>query len=208
MARGGQQNPTDWVTRAADDAIRHAGGPDAVAAGATVTVASGISPSGPIHLGNLREFLTVHFVAEELRRRGAKTRHLHSWDDFDRFRKVPVGVDPSWNEHIGRPLSAVPDPWGEYPSWADRFKAPLREALAAMGCEMEEISQTQMYRAGTYREQILAPHVDASVLGQILERPATGDVGLPALEHLVDRRAWWNSDCVIGSSSCRVPSMS
>ena len=173
MARGGQQNPTDWVTRAADDAIRHAGGPDAVAAGATVTVASGISPSGPIHLGNLREFLTVHFVAEELRRRGAKTRHLHSWDDFDRFRKVPVGVDPSWNEHIGRPLSAVPDPWGEYPSWADRFKAPLREALAAMGCEMEEISQTQMYRAGTYREQILTAVRRRDEIDEVLGRYRT-----------------------------------
>ena len=34
----------------------------------------------------------MHFVAEELRRRGVNTRHLHVWDDFDRFRKVPVGV--------------------------------------------------------------------------------------------------------------------
>ena len=38
-------------------------------------------------------------------------RHLHVWDDYDRFRKVPVGIDASWAEHIGRPLSAVPDPW-------------------------------------------------------------------------------------------------
>ena len=161
MARGGQQQggqqaaPTDWVTRAADDAVRHAGGEEAVAAGATVTVASGISPSGPIHLGNLREFLTVHFVAEELRRRGVTTRHLHSWDDFDRFRKVPVGVDESWNEHIGRPLSAVPDPWECHDSWATHFKAPLQAALAEMGCEMDELSQTELYRSGTYREQIL-----------------------------------------------------
>src|SRR6188508_3765840 len=111
MARGGRQGgqqgePIDWVTRAADDAIRHAG------EGNKVTVASGASPSGPIHLGNLREFLTVHFVAEEIRRRGLPVRHLHSWDDYDRFRKVPAGVDPSWADHIGRPLSAVPDPWG------------------------------------------------------------------------------------------------
>jgi len=173
MARGGNQDPTDWVTRAADDAIRHAGGPDAVAAGATVTVASGISPSGPIHLGNLREFLTVHFVAEELRRRGVTTRHLHSWDDYDRFRKVPVGVDPSWNEHIGRPLSAVPDPWGEYPSWAERFKAPLREALRAMGCEMEEISQTEMYRAGAYRQQILLAVRRRDEIDEVLGRYRT-----------------------------------
>ena len=97
--------PTDWVTRAADDALRHA------REGEQVTCSSGASPSGPVHLGNLREFLTVHFVADELRRRGVPVRHLHVWDDYDRFRKVPAGVDPGWADHIGRPLSAVPDPW-------------------------------------------------------------------------------------------------
>ncbi|MCD4524174.1 lysine--tRNA ligase [Nocardioides sp. cx-173] len=158
MARGKQGqggDPVDWVTRAADDAIRHARLEERPSGAARITCASGISPSGPIHLGNLREFLTVHFVAEEIRRRGIEVRHLHSWDDYDRFRKVPVGVDPAWAEHIGRPLSAVPDPSGEFPSWAERFKAPLRSALAEMGCEMEEVSQTERYGAGTYRSQIL-----------------------------------------------------
>lgn len=173
MARNAPQEPTDWVTRAADDAIRHAGGPEAVEAGAVVTVASGISPSGPIHLGNLREFLTVHFVAEELRRRGIRTRHLHSWDDYDRFRKVPAGVDESWNEHIGRPLSAVPDPWECHESWAEHFKAPLRSALAEMGCEMEEINQTEMYQAGTYRQQILLAAERRADIERILARYRT-----------------------------------
>ena len=171
MARGGQggapQEPHDWVTRAADDAIRHAG------EGNRVTVASGASPSGPVHLGNLREFLTTHFVAEELRRRGIETRHLHSWDDYDRFRKVPAGVDASWSEHIGRPLSAVPDPWGCHPSWAEHYKEPLREALGQLGVEMEEISQTQMYQAGTYREQILTAVRGRELVETVLGRHRT-----------------------------------
>jgi lysyl-tRNA synthetase class 1 len=141
--------PTDWVTRAADDAVRHAG------EGNPVTVASGASPSGPIHLGNLREFLTPHFVAEELRRRGVPVRHLHSWDDYDRFRKVPAGVPAEWATHIGRPLTAVPDPWECHDSWAAHYKAPLQAALAEMGVEIDEVSQTEQYRAGTYRDQIL-----------------------------------------------------
>ncbi|GAA1915299.1 lysine--tRNA ligase [Nocardioides hwasunensis] len=150
MARGGRQgDPIDWVTRAADDAVRHAG------EGNLVTVASGASPSGPIHLGNLREFITPHFVAEELRRRGVPVRHLHSWDDFDRFRKVPAGVPAEWAEHIGRPLTAVPDPWECHSSWAEHFKAPLQQSLRDLGVEMEEISQTQMYTSGAYRDQVL-----------------------------------------------------
>ena len=108
-----------------------------------------------MHLGNLREFLTVHFVAEEIRRRGVPVRHLHSWDDYDRFRKVPAGVDPSWEEHIGRPLSGVPDPWECHASWAEHFTAPLQASLRELGVEMEEVSQTEKYRAGTYRAQIL-----------------------------------------------------
>jgi lysyl-tRNA synthetase class 1 len=149
VARGKSGDPFDWVTRAADDAIRHAG------EGNLVTVSSGISPSGPVHLGNLREVLTVHFVADEIARRGVPVRHLHVWDDYDRFRKVPAGVDESWNEHIGRPLSAVPDPTGQFSSWAERFKAPLLEALAEMGVEMEQISQTERYTSGYYRDAVL-----------------------------------------------------
>jgi lysyl-tRNA synthetase, class I len=172
MARGQQGEPHDWVTRAADDAIRHAG------EGNLVTVASGASPSGPIHLGNLREFLTPHFVAEELRRRGVEVRHLHSWDDYDRFRKVPVGVDPAWAEHIGRPLSGVPDPEGCHDSWATHFKAPLLAALTEMGVEMGEKSQTELYRAGTYREQILLAVRQRHQIENILARYRTKDLAL------------------------------
>jgi len=139
----------DWVTKAADEAIRHAG------EGNPVTCSSGASPSGPVHLGNLREFLTVHFVADELRRRGVPVRHLHVWDDYDRFRKVPKGVDPAWADHIGRPLTAVPDPWECHASWAEHFKEPLRRSLHELGVDMEEVSQTERYAAGVYREPVL-----------------------------------------------------
>ncbi|GGO79317.1 lysine--tRNA ligase [Nocardioides deserti] len=176
MARGnrsekGSGDPVDWVTRAADDAIRHADlgeGGDRM-----ITCASGASPSGPIHLGNLREFLTPHLVAEEIRRRGIPVRHLHSWDDFDRFRKVPAGVPAEWSEHIGRPLSAVPDPWACHESWAEHFKAPLRAALAEMGVEMEEVSQTERYRAGAYTEQVLHAIRHRDTIEEVLAKHRT-----------------------------------
>ena len=141
---------TDWVTRAADDAIRHAG-----EGKRGDRVVGRLARRAAVHLGNMREFLTVHFVADELRRRGVPVRHLHVWDDYDRFRKVPAGVDPSYADHIGRPLSAVPDPWDCHASWAEHFKEPLLDALHAMGVEMEEISQTERYTSGLYREQVL-----------------------------------------------------
>lgn len=174
MARGSNQGePTDWVTRVADDAVRHATENAGDATDRVITCASGASPSGPIHLGNLREFLTPHLVAEEIRRRGIAVRHLHSWDDYDRFRKVPAGVDPSWSEHIGRPLSAVPDPWACHPSWAEHFKAPLREALAELGVEMVEVSQTEQYRSGAYTEQVLHAIRHRGLVEEVLAKHRT-----------------------------------
>lgn len=156
MAQSTGAETQDWVSRYADDVIAES---ERRAPGKPVVVASGLSPSGPIHLGNLREVMTPHLVADEIRRRGYTVRHLISWDDFDRYRKVPNGVpgtDASWAEHIGKPLTSVPAPAGSaYPNWAEHFKAAMVEALGEMGVEFDGISQTAQYTAGTYREQIL-----------------------------------------------------
>ncbi|WP_156726398.1 lysine--tRNA ligase [Streptomyces apocyni] len=147
---------TDWVSRYADEVIEES---ERRAPGKPVVVASGLSPSGPIHLGNLREVMTPHLVADEIRRRGHQVRHLISWDDYDRYRKVPAGVpgvDASWAEHIGKPLTSVPAPAGSaYPNWAEHFKAAMTRALDEMGVEYDGISQTEQYTSGAYREQIL-----------------------------------------------------
>ncbi|MGW1284132.1 lysine--tRNA ligase [Streptomyces sp. NPDC001118] len=147
---------TDWVSRFADEVIEES---ERRAPGKPVVVASGLSPSGPIHLGNLREVMTPHLVADEIRRRGHQVRHLISWDDFDRYRKVPAGiagVDESWAEHIGKPLTSVPAPQGSsYANWAEHFKAAMIASLAELGVEFDGISQTAQYTSGVYREQIL-----------------------------------------------------
>lgn len=151
-----QSTEADWVSRFADDVIAES---ERRAPGKPVVVASGLSPSGPIHLGNLREVMTPHLVADEIRRRGHQVRHLISWDDYDRYRKVPAGVpgiDESWAQHIGKPLTSVPAPAGsEHPNWAEHFKAQMILALAELGVEYDGISQTAQYTAGAYREQVL-----------------------------------------------------
>ena len=158
----------DWVTRLTDEVVA-----EAERRGIEkIVCASGISPSGPIHLGNFRELITPHLVADEIKRRGIPCEHILSWDDFDRFRRVPKaldGVDESWEEHVGKPLSAVPAPHGSpHPNWADHFKAPLLEAMVATGIEVREISQTEQYRAGAYREQILLAMRERAAIDKVL----------------------------------------
>ena len=139
-----------WVQRAADAAIEHARSLGAK----QIVCASGVSPSGPIHLGNLREVMTAHFVAEEIRSRGLDAVHLHSWDDYDRFRKVPAGIDPTLAEHVGKPLVDVPDPYGERASYAEHFMAEFTDAVSRMGVRMHEVRQSAQYPTGGYNPAI------------------------------------------------------
>ncbi|MFI6946971.1 lysine--tRNA ligase [Streptomyces sp. NPDC050422] len=174
VAQSQSSTETDWVSRFADEVIAES---ERRAPGKPVVVASGISPSGPIHLGNLREVMTPHLVADEIRRRGHTVRHLISWDDYDRFRKVPngvEGVDASWAEHIGKPLTSVPAPAGSaYANWAAHFKAALTAALDELGVEYDGISQTEQYLAGTYREQILHAMRHRGDIDAVLDRYRT-----------------------------------
>jgi lysyl-tRNA synthetase class 1 len=166
----------DWVSRLADEVLV-----EAERRGTSVVCASGLSPSGVIHLGNFREVMSPHLVADEIARRGIQVEHLISWDDYDRFRKVPngiEGVDATWSEHIGKPLTSVPAPPGSTAAnWADHFRTRAEQGFAALGIRYRGISQTQQYTSGAYTEQILAAmrmrrEIDA-ILAQYRTLPGT-----------------------------------
>ena len=122
--------------------------------GSKIICASGISPSGPIHLGNLRELMTVHLITEELLSRGRNAEHIHSWDDFDRLRKVPANVPESFQQFIGRPICDIPDPFGEYVSYAERYIVEFERSVRRLGVRPRYIRQSTAYRRGDYNEQI------------------------------------------------------
>ncbi len=160
----------DWVARTAGE-VRAEG--ERRHPGETPTCASGISPSGPVHLGNLRELMVPHLVADEVRRSGAPCRHILSWDDYDRLRRVPAGIPEEFAENIGRPLTAVPDPCGGHPNWAEHFKAPLRDALYRLGVQVTEISQTEMYTSGAYTASIVTAMRRRADIGAVLAKYRT-----------------------------------
>jgi lysyl-tRNA synthetase, class I len=160
----------DWVARTADR-VRAEG--ERRHPGEVPTCASGISPSGPVHLGNLRELMIPHLVADEVRRNGAPCRHILSWDDYDRLRRVPDGLPEEFAEYVGRPLTSVPDPCGVHQNWAEHFKDPLRESLDRLGVQVTEISQTEMYTSGAYAEQIVTAMRRRADIGAVLARYRT-----------------------------------
>lgn len=147
-----EKNPTSadglWVGKVTDKVLAEFPNEE------LYTCAAGISPSGVVHFGNFRDVATSHAVMNELIARGKKARLLFSWDNYDRFRKVPVGIDPSFSRYIGMPLTEVPDPEGKHPSYARRFEAEFEDAIKELEIPLDYRYQTKEYKSGRYADQI------------------------------------------------------
>src|SRR5215203_1367005 len=124
---------------------------DSLGAGTHVVV-SGISVSGNIHAGNLREVLVAEAVANALRQRGEKVRFIFHADTIDPLRKIAPGIPQSYEEYIGHSLSHIPDPEGCHVSYAEHFLVPFEEALSEMEMDIEVLRSHDLYERGVYTE--------------------------------------------------------
>ena len=118
--------------------------------------ASGITPSGTVHIGNFREIITVELVVRALRDKGKQVRFIYSWDDYDVFRKVPANM-PKQNMLAGylrQPITLTPDPFGSEESYARRNEKEVEDILPIVGVKPEYIYQAERYRSATYAESI------------------------------------------------------
>ena len=131
--------------------------------------ASGITPSGVIHIGNFREVITTDLVVRALKDRGKKVRFIYSWDDYDRFRKVPADVSKKFENYIGMPVSDVPSPSGEG-SYAEYFEKQFEESLKKVGVNPEFIRQSLMNKKCKYAKLMKKALDNLSKIKRILNK--------------------------------------
>ena len=153
MSNNNQNNTNDpllchWADQMADKIIREKGDLD------SYTCASGITPSGTVHLGNFREIITVDLVVKALRSRGKSVRFIYSWDDYDVFRKVPANMpEPETLEkYLRYPITMVPDTTGRNENYARHHEVDIEQQLPRVGIEPEFLYQASRYRANKYAE--------------------------------------------------------
>jgi lysyl-tRNA synthetase, class I len=115
-------------------------------------VVSGISVSGNIHTGNLREVLIAEAVANALRARGEEVRFIFHADTIDPLRKIAPGIPKNYEQYIGHSLSHIPDPEGCHVSYSEHFLAPFEDALGEMEMDVEVIRSHELYESGIYTE--------------------------------------------------------
>jgi len=149
--------------------------PDGKPDGAPVIFETGYGPSGLPHIGTFNEVARTTFVRrayEELT--GNPTRLIAFSDDMDGLRKVPDNVPNAelLKQHLGRPLTRIPDPFETHDSFAAHNNARLRSFLDRFGFDYEFLSATDCYTSGAFDD----------VIRQVLRNwDAVMDVMLPTL---------------------------
>src|SRR5216684_2484739 len=125
-----------------------------------VLFATGYGPSGLPHIGTFGEVARTTMVRHAFRvltEDKIKTRLIAFSDDMDGFRKVPDNLPNKemLAEHLGRPLTRVPDPFGTHSSLGAHNNARLRAFLDTFGFEYEFASSTDYYTSGKFDATLL-----------------------------------------------------
>jgi len=114
---------------------------------------TGYGPSGLPHIGTFGEVLRTTMIRRAFEViSDIPTRLICFSDDMDGMRKVPGNVPnrEALADHLQKPLTSVPDPFGTHDSFGDHNNAMLRRFLDTFGFEYEFISATDYYKSGRF----------------------------------------------------------
>jgi len=150
-----------WADTVADQAVQR--GPKHV-------VSSGVTPSGPFHIGHLREILTADAIYRTLSERNVECSFNYVADSLDPLRRVYPFLDSAtYSAHIGKPLSYVPCPCGDHPSYAEHFLIPFIETLGRLGVQVETVRAHEAYARGNFDEVAITALEQRDTIRAILQ---------------------------------------
>ena len=118
---------------------------------------TGYGPSGLPHIGTFGEVARTTMIRRAFEViSDIPTRLICFSDDVDGMRKVPENVPQQdmLRQHMQKPLTSVPDPYGEYDSFGAHNNAMLRRFLDTFGFEYEFISATEFYKSGRFDDTL------------------------------------------------------
>ncbi len=146
-------NAKAWPFQEARRLIDRLGGAHRVPAKGYVLLETGYGPSGLPHIGTFGEVARTTMVRHAFASMSdAPTKLFAFSDDMDGLRKVPENIPnrEQMAQHLGKPLTAVPDPFGEYESFGAHNNQRLRTFLDQHGFDYEFLSSTDCYRSGRF----------------------------------------------------------
>ena len=139
-------------------------------------VSAGISPTGMIHVGSLREAITAESMRSALESKGSDVKMIYLIDSFDPLRKRYEFLPPEFEKYVGMPICNFPCPCGKHDNYAHHFIQPFLDAAEALGVKCEVIWTHELYKQGKFTEMIDASFNKHDHVVKILKEVTGRDV--------------------------------
>jgi len=117
-------------------------------------VESGLGASGVPHIGSLGDAVRAYGVKLALENLGYKSELIAYSDDLDGLRKIPAGFPDSLEEHLAKPVSLIPDPYGCHDSYGMHMSSILLDGLDKVGIKYQFKRAIDTYKQGLLKDQI------------------------------------------------------
>ncbi len=153
---------------------------------------TGYGPSGLPHIGTFGEVARTTMVRQAFQRLSDMPTRLFCFsDDMDGLRKVPNNIPNKEmvSEHLGKPLTRIPDPFGTHNSFGAHNNARLKGFLDAFGFDYEFKSSSEYYASGLFDPALLKVLENYDAIMEIMlpslgpERQKTYSPFLPVCPH-------------------------
>ncbi|MDD5317735.1 MAG: lysine--tRNA ligase [Candidatus ainarchaeum sp.] len=142
---GGELKGRHWSETLAESVVRQAKPP--------FMITSGITTSGPTHLGTLCEFLFPNAIRASLLQRGERAEFYFIADIYDAFDSIPsvfMQYEAELKPHLGKPLCDVPDPVGKSRSFGDHFLDEAKQVMGEFNVQPKIIRVVDTYKEGKF----------------------------------------------------------
>jgi lysyl-tRNA synthetase class 1 len=117
-------------------------------------IAAGISPSGTIHVGSLREAITAESIRSAVKELNENVRMIYLIDSFDQLKKRSDFLPESYEEHVNKPISQIPCPCGKHNNFAHHFIQNFLDAVESLDVDCEVIWTHELYEQGKFAQAI------------------------------------------------------
>ena len=131
----------------------------------------GIGASGIPHIGSASDGIRAYGIKLGVEDLGKDSELIAFSDTRDGLRKVPADLPNSLEEHIGKPVTNIPDPFEDgHKSYGDHMSSLLIDAFEKLGMKFVFFSGAEVYKSGLLNDQIDKILLNSNKVGEIVKR--------------------------------------
>ncbi len=138
-----------------------------------ITLSTGKTPSGHIHLGILREIIICDALRRIFKENGKKVNNLLFFDSLDAAKRFPGYISEGFRKkHLGKPFAMIPCPYEDCncESYAHHFGNELVDTFPNFGIEIKTIWTHELYKTKEMQEKIKIALENIDKIKEILKK--------------------------------------